>query len=190
MAIDRRATRARQLALLMTRKDEAKLSTGLLELAPSIAFIDGQRWASLEPPLRQSIDRCLDGEVFIWNRALAPALPGTPRPGGGAQGPTSGPVIQFSRCVMEGDELLSGRIAAGFDSEERERAAFVDQVWKLVKSITGPVEGLTGVPFDHRLGFDAKRWDLAAPGPAWGESNPGHRLRDRAVLALYLRPRR
>jgi hypothetical protein len=174
----------------MTPADEARLSTGLLDLAPSTAFIDGARWPSLEPPLRDSIDLCLDGEVLIWNRELSPDLLGVPLPGGGFQGPQSGPVLQFSRCFVDGDELLSGRIAASFWSDDQHRAAFVDRVWKLVKSITFPVEGLTGVRFYHRLGTDAMRWYLEAPGPIWAEPNPGHRLRDRAVLSLYLRPRR
>jgi hypothetical protein len=98
-------------------------------------------------------------------------------------------VIQFVRSVLEGDELRSGSIAAGFAADDADRAVYVTRVWKLVNSITAPVEGLTGIRFDHRLGFDAMRWYLEAPGPRWTQSNEGHRLRDRAVLELYLRPR-
>jgi hypothetical protein len=173
----------------MTIADEATLSTGLVELAPSTAFIDGQRWPSLEPPLRGSIASCEGREVYVWNRQLSPNLPTVPLAGGGVQGPISGPVIEFTRSLLDGDELLSGRIAAGFAADDEERLAYVERVWKLVKSVTVPVDGLTGVPFDHRLGFDAMRWYMEAPGPKWTQSNQGHRLRDRAVLSLYLRPR-
>ena len=190
MTKDWGTAKARQIALLMTSVDEAILSTGLLELASSIAFVDGARWPSSEPPLRGSIDSCTDREVLIWNRALSPNLPASALPDGTYQGPGSGPVVQFLRCVMDGDELRSGRIAAGYASDDEARATFVEQVWKLVKSTTTPVEGLTGIGLGHRLGADAMRWYLEAPGPNWAMFNPGHRLRDSAVTALYLRPRR
>lgn len=155
----------------------------------SHGLIDGARWRTLDPPIRDSIAECEQGEVFIWNRELSPTLPIVHSPGGGIEGPKSGPVIQYNRCVMEDDELLSGRIAAGFLSTDTDRAAYIDPVWKLVKASTGPVEGLTGVRFDHRLGRDALRWYQEDRGPNWARAHHGHCLRDRAVTALYLRPR-
>ena len=187
MTIDRGTSKARQIGLLMTLADEATLSTRLVELAPSTVFIDGARWPSVEPPLRNSIASCEDREVYVWNRSCAaPADRSASRwrcPGADVW---SGDPVRPS--LLDGEELLSGRIAAGFPADDEDRAVYVERVWKLVKSITAPVEGLTGVRFDHRLGFDAMRWYLDAPGPKWTGSNQGHRLRDRAVLSLYLRP--
>jgi|GEM_PF-3822275 hypothetical protein len=48
-----------------------------------------------------------------------------------------GVVIQFERCRIDSyNNLLSGRIAVGYDSADKEFGGFVNNVWKNIKSLT------------------------------------------------------
>ena len=59
------------------------------------------------------------------------------RKDGKIQGPASGVVIQFERCKVDAHgNLLSGRIAVGFDTTEKEFIVFVNNVWKKLKKVT------------------------------------------------------
>lgn len=153
----------------------------LVAADPTIRFIDGQRWPSTEPPIVPSINAAKTPEVFVWSPLVAPVLPMTLRPDGHVQGPTSGPVIQYARSIWRDGELRSGRIAAGYDTENGQLARFVDTVWRVMKQVTsGDVETMLGHRHPYRIGASAKRWHLSAPD---------HRLRDRAATAVYFRIR-
>jgi hypothetical protein len=165
----------------MTEDDEKAFSHALIAVDPSIRFIDGQRWPSSQPPLVASINAAKAPEVFIWSPVVAPVLPWSMRPDGLVQGPTSGPVIQFDRSVWRDAELRSGRIAAGYDDEDDEIVRFVRTVWQVMKQVTsGDLETLLGHRHPYRIGQSAKLWHLSASD---------HRLRDRSVLAAYIRVR-
>jgi hypothetical protein len=170
---------AKAIQLFMTARDEESFSRSLVELDPSISFIDGQRWPGHQPPTVSSISEASQTEVFIWSRGAAPALPSTKLSEGHVQGPSTGWVVQFERSMLIGSELRSGRIAAGWDDSDPAMTAFVDLVWKAIRGETSAdIESLTGKRFPYRIGNDARKW---------AETSSGNRLRDRSVLSAYFR---
>jgi hypothetical protein len=173
--------RTASTALFMTAVDEASFSAALLAAIPSVAFVDGQRWPSTDPPLVRTINLARQGEVFLWDRSLVNRLPIATSASGLVQGPISGVVIQFERCRGSTSELWSGRIAAGWDETNEAMANFVNAVWAVIKTTTSrDLESLSGKPFPYRIGADARRWAL---------ESSGNRLRDRSVLSAYFRVR-
>jgi hypothetical protein len=165
----------------MTERDEERFSDQLLATDPSIRFVDGQRWPSIEPPLIGSISAATQSEAYIWSVRVASALPYRQRPDGVVEGPASGPVIQFLRSSWHEDELRSGRIAAGWNTENADAEDFIRTVWKVMKRVsTSDLETYLGHRFPYRIGSDAKQWFL---------SSSEHRLRDQAVTSAYFRIR-
>ena len=165
----------------MTERDEERFSGELVAADPSIRFVDGQRWPSTDPPTAPSINSAASSEVFIWSPTVAPVLPYMRRADGVVEGPASGPVIQFARSAWREGELRSGRIAAGWNTDDLEIGRFVRIVWKVMKQVTSDdLETYLGHRFSYRIGSDAKRWIL---------SSPDHRLRDQAVTSAFFRIR-
>ena len=72
---------------------------------------------------------------------MRPVLPTLERADGALEGPAAGCVIQFIRSqqqkddLLDRDELLSGRLAAGYDAEDEAAARFVKTVWAAYRSL-------------------------------------------------------
>ncbi len=175
-----RRERSVRRPFFLTARDEATFSSALQAATPGIRFVDGQRWPTADPPLVASIDGAQLTEVLLWDSVNVPILPSAERSSGDYQGPISGPVIQFERSRLIDGELRSGSIAwAAVDGTPA--AAFARRVMRTLQKLTA-ADGITvdGIATPYWIGADARRWALAAPH---------HRLRDRSVLALYVRLR-
>lgn len=163
-------SRSRQLLLFMTRADETELSSLLERAIPDIRFVDGQPWPGAEPPVVDSIASCREASVYLWSPTVSPALPATPNAGRGFRGPNSGVVIQLERSSIDGVELLSGSLGAGWSAPSM--GAFVDAVWDVVRRLTrGRIVALDGSPSPYRATDDAVRWVGAAPGLRFRANN-------------------
>lgn len=121
----------RRLQVFLNPADEDALSLQLSRAYPHLAFVDDSVWISPAPPVRPGIRSCGSSFVFLWNQALAPALPSRARQDGRFDGPILDPVIQLVRSRQRGDVLLSGSIAASAESQEM--VSFVTGLWRLLK---------------------------------------------------------
>lgn len=117
---------------MFTTKDEHEFSAALIRDVPGIRFIDNNVWDS-SPRIMPFIDACQSPFVYLWDSNVVHYLPTVPRPDGRVQGPASGVVIQFERSRSEGDTLLSGGIAAGYDRADDAVVAFVNSVWLVLR---------------------------------------------------------
>jgi hypothetical protein len=117
-------------------EDEQKFASLLKKEYKDLVFLDNNVWEKA-PESVNSIERCQTGFCYIWNKGIFPELPTIERKDGKVQGPGSGVVIQFQRCRIDEDgNLLSGRIAVGYDSDEKEFNAFINNVWKILKKVS------------------------------------------------------
>lgn len=129
-------SRKKQLQTFLTDEDERRFSSLLMKEYQDIVFLDNNVWEE-EPKLVNSIEKCQTGFCYIWNKGIFPNLPTIERKDGKIQGPASGVVIQFQRCrIDEVGNLLSGRIAVGFETIEKEFNSFVNNVWKILKKVS------------------------------------------------------
>lgn len=129
-------SRRKQLEFFMLHEDEEEFSFNLKNEFKEIVFFDDNVWED-SPEMVDSIDKCQTGYCYIWNRTICPDLPTIQRKDGQIQGPSSGIVIQFQRCrIDENKNLLSGRIAIGYDSANEELHEFVSSVWRILKKTT------------------------------------------------------
>lgn len=130
------ASKKKQIQIFMNRRDEQEFTHSLLLSYPSIRILDGNIWPTSNPKICESINLCSDTVVYLWNEELSSDLPSIRRPDGRFEGPISGVVIQFARCIEKNGMLLSGRIAAGYDTNNTRYAMFVNDVFKLVGRMT------------------------------------------------------
>lgn len=178
----------RSKQLFLTRIDERRFSEALVRSFPEVAFIDGARWPTATPPLRDSIDTASAREVYIWNREIAPAI--APMEwGGGYQGPTSGFVIMLQRSEVKDHLLLSGAIGWGSstDSEyEPSMSQFVAQVWRILGSVTS--RRLVWVnPADRSIiDADVAGFAVGLDAIEWCRQNADRRLKYSTTYNYYL----
>jgi hypothetical protein len=172
-------SRTKRIQTFLTDEDELTFSRELLSEIGDIALIDGQRWASEEPPLIKSIPQASGSEVYLWDRSAVPVIAGRPRPDGSFQGPLSGIVIQFERSRLVDGELRSGRLAAGYDDQDVLMGRFVERSFAVMRRVTTDrIRTMAGERLPYRVGRAAE---------TWARLSPGNRLRDRSV-AVYFSP--
>jgi hypothetical protein len=119
----------------LSKNDEKSFEDQLKLHFQNIRFIDGVRWPSPTPPAKHSISDCSSNTVFLWENELVPILPFKPLESGLFQGPSSGVVIQFSRCRLKDGILESGDIGIGYNASNKGIADFVAGVWKCLKKL-------------------------------------------------------
>lgn len=130
------STRKRQLQTFLIEEDERDFSHLLCRMYPDVVFLDDNVWDG-GPHSVTSIEKCISTYCYIWNKAIFPELPIFVREDGRLEGPASGVVIQFQRSrIDEEGDLLSGRIAVGYDTSGEEFCSFVDGVWKILKKVS------------------------------------------------------
>lgn len=96
--------------------------------------MDDNVWTG-KPNIVNSIDDCKTEYCYIWNKDITPIIPTITRNDGRIQGPASGVVIQFERCRIDSsNNLLSGRIAVGYNSGDEGFGNFVNNVWKILRN--------------------------------------------------------
>lgn len=172
-------SRTKRIQTFLTDEDELTLSRAMRAKSDGIAFIDGQRWASEEAPLVETIEKARGSEVYIWDRSVVPEIIGRPRSDGSFQGPLSGIVIQFERSRVVDGELRSGRMAVGYDDEDPLMVRFVERCFAVLRDVTTDrIRTLSGERLPYRIGSAAE---------AWARQSPDNRLRDRSV-AVYFSP--
>jgi hypothetical protein len=166
----------KRVQTFMLLADEGAFSEAILQEDPSATFVDGQRWTAPAPPVKSSIAECTDRWVYIWSKAVAASLPFIERADGGYDGPTAGPVIQFERSIMSGNELRSGRLAATIERGSP-MAEFVRTCWRSLTHVTSDrIVTMAGERLPYRVGIHAMAWHL---------ENPSNRLRDRSVEVFF-----
>jgi hypothetical protein len=128
--------RKRQVLLFLLPDDEATIALEVKRALPEVRLVDEWRWEDrMRPPVREYPAEC-DGEIGLWNSRIEPDLIGVPRANGKIDGPVIGPVVQWTRCRITDGRLNAGRWAAVYDSEDKETAAYVRKLWKIVDSAT------------------------------------------------------
>ena len=165
----------KQTQLFLSADDEVALSSALLVVRPRLAFVDDSRWDTPAPVLASSIATCKSKWVFLWDQSIIAPFLGLPRKDGKFDGPAAGWVIEVTRSTMQGDLMLSGRIAASTGVPDKQimaaMDAFVADVWKVLKKATQPVVAVDpqtanvindSVP-EFRAGHGAAAWALSAP---------------------------
>lgn len=179
---------AKQLLIFMTHEDEKELSALLKFIFPGVVILDNNVWPTYQPDIASSIDQCKSEYAHLWNRTLFPDLPISRRPDGKFQGPTVGPVLQFVRCIQEGNVLRSGRIALGFRREDLTPAIdeYFSQIWRMVKKPA--TSRLVCVSPENRKPINTRisgywAWPAAAN---WCLGGKDRLLRDRATQNFYL----
>jgi hypothetical protein len=111
-------------------EDEEEVSKSLLARFPGLKFVNGQRWASSEPPIVEGIHKCTSGIAYLWPSHLVPTLPCWELPPERRycdirlrldikyQGPTVGCVIQFLRCLQKDGQIEFGQANATIESKD------------------------------------------------------------------------
>jgi hypothetical protein len=163
----------KQVLVFLTVDDEVAVSRGIAEIVPDVKFLDFSAWSAVdEPPVRDSVLDC-GSIVSIWNPCIVPNLPATVRSDGKVMGPQIGPVLQWVRCKQSPlGELRSGRLAASYDRESLQMAAFVQQVWKVLlrktenklQRVQQSADGLTAIGPERRLRIGPNAESLASTG--------------------------
>ncbi len=146
----------KQLQVFMTEHDESEFSELLKRNISGIMFIDDQVWANT-PVVREDIVSCQTGRVYLYNRQIED-LPTIRRKDGQIQGPISGCVIQFLRCIIKNGQLRSGTIGVGYNKDDLSMKDFVTRVWRILKSMGKiGVRRMDGIVDKHYLvGKDAR----------------------------------
>lgn len=117
--------------MFLLPEDEAQLSHEFRTCIPQITFLNDHIWPEA-PDIRDSIERCDTGRVYLYAGMLAD-LPTQRRQVGDVQGPASGCVIQVLRSKVVDDELVSGSIGVGFEQTDHQMYEFVSLVWKCLR---------------------------------------------------------
>ena len=137
----------KQLQIWFTEDDERDFSESVLSALPGVSFLDDNVWEG-DPVVRGSIADCESRFVYLWDRDRTPRLPVFERGDGQCEGPISGVVIQFVRSRFDGDRLVSGRIAAGYDASEERMVELVSVVWKAARRISGKADSVNPITGD------------------------------------------
>ncbi|MGW0433767.1 hypothetical protein ACWDV4_14665 [Micromonospora sp. NPDC003197] len=128
--------RRQQISFFLTQEDEVNLTDEIRKQLPEVRLVDEWRWVDPTwPPVRESPADC-GGAIGIWNTVIAPELTGVVRANGKVDGPNVGPVVQWLRCRLVDGRLNAGRWAAAYDSADKENAAYVRKLWRMLNSKT------------------------------------------------------
>jgi len=103
----------KQVQLFLMPGDEQEISLAIQAIRPHVRFLDDNVWDGALPMLAPSIDACRSRFIYLWDQRLVSPLPTMKRKDGRLEGPISGPVVQLVRSQLQGNVLLSGRLAAG-----------------------------------------------------------------------------
>jgi hypothetical protein len=151
--------------LILTVEDQDVLSGALLAALPNLAFVNGTRWRTEQPPLVASIAAATAYQVLLWDRAMVPTLPCAPDAHGGVLGPSTGYVISLDRTSLGRNHLgkevlISGALAWSVDNPSTEDILFQRTVWKVVRRcMSAKVKVANGnVAAGFLAGAGAVRW--------------------------------
>jgi len=178
-----------QIQLFLSTDDEVALSSALLAVRPRTVFVDGNRWDTPVPVLASSIATCSSWRTFLWDQSIVASLAFYARNDGQFEGPMTACVVEITRSTMQGNLMLSGRIAQSLGGPDAQLVAdmhkFVADIWKALKKMTShPIVGVnpeTGEVTRERV-TDYRAGDHAI---AWASSAPGHFMRARSTQHFY-----
>jgi len=129
--------------VFLSPDDEIELINKTTKANQAVAIIDGSIWESSQPPVKKCIADCRSPVVFLWDRVASPTLPFLLQKNGSVRGPTSGLVIQYVRCQLKNDILLSGDFSIGFDRDDNLIERFATNFWKVLRDMnSGPLESI------------------------------------------------
>jgi hypothetical protein len=178
----------KQIQLFLMPEDERDVSLSLKALRPTLSFLDDNVWDSTAPVLAESIDACRSHLVYLWDQSVMSTLPTIRRGDGRLEGPVGGIVVQCVRSQVQGEVLLSGRIAAGTDGVDQTRElamrAVIADVWKVVKAATpGSLDAFD--PDSGRVLHRAVREYRAGRHAVAWLAQGGRLLKDRSTQSFY-----
>jgi hypothetical protein len=124
----------KQVQLFLSLEDEIRWSRILKMSISNIKFLNDNVWTG-PPDERQGIENCLSGRVYLFDGELE-SLPTIVRRTGEIEGPISGCVVQVIRpALLEDNTLLSGRVAAGFETNDARMKALIAKIWESLKTL-------------------------------------------------------
>jgi hypothetical protein len=182
----------KEVQLFLMPEDERDVSLALKALRPKLTILDDNVWGGMAPVLAESIDACRSRFVYLWDQSVVSPLPTMKRKDGRLEGPVAGVVVQYVRSQLQGDVLLSGRIAAGTDgvdpAHQSAMQGLIVDVWKVVKEATpGSLDAID--PNSGRVLHRAVReYRAARNAVAWLAHRNGRLFKDRSTPSFY-RPR-
>jgi hypothetical protein len=179
----------KQVQLFLVSDDEREISVALRAIRPSVRFVDDNVWDEATPTLAPSIDACRSRLVYLWDQSIVPELPAMKRKDGRFEGPVAGVVVQYIRAQLQGDVLLSGRVAAGIggmdDALESAMSRFVADVWKVVTEATpGRLDAIE--PGSGRvLHSGVREYRAGRHAVMWLAQESERLLKDRSTASFY-----
>jgi len=125
----------RYVPVFLAPSDEIELVEKLRSKTPALTIVDGPFWSNGQPLISQTIAECNSPVVYFWDREAQPELPHVVDRHGIVRGPSSGVVIQYVRCRLTSESLLSGDIGVGYDKHNKLITRFVESTWHALKSL-------------------------------------------------------
>ena len=167
----------------MTQSDEHAFCLALKAIHPALTIFDDNVWPRAIPTVVDSIEMASSRYVYIFPNDLFTEIPIRQRPDGSISGPSSGCVIQISRCITNGDCLLSGSIGTGWEDGHPAYSRMKllwDKVIKITKTMA--VNRLTRLFPETLKPAGVARTHWCFPDAAkWVALQSSHMLKDRAV---------
>lgn len=121
--------------VFFTSEDEVAFSDHLKTKVHDIKWVNGNRWPTPEPVLRDSPRDCDHNVIYLWSPSVCDKLPFIKGHHGWYQGPASGVVIQFCRCLLREGILQDGSMSSGYGANDTKMAEFVKIVWKVLRAL-------------------------------------------------------
>ncbi len=182
----------RSLQVFMTREDERALSHALRAVRPAIKVFDDNIWSAEGPTTVESIDLAASHYVYLFPSDIFAEFPTRQRPDGRIAGPSSGCVVQLSRCSVDNEHLLSGAIGTGWEDGHpiySRMESFWNDVANVMKGLA--VNKLVSLfPETLKPAGTAKAYWCFSNAAQWVTAQPGRVLKDRAAAAFFQVPSR
>lgn len=173
----------KQTQIFMLPADEASFSRALLEIRPALQLIDDNVWDRPQPTLVESIEQCRTSFCFLWDKGICD-LPIGKRSDGRFEGPIAGVVVQVVRSRLVGNQLYSGRIAAGINDSSVAMGKFVKDVWKALRSVVGARPSVIDVDTGEVIRSGVTEYQLGRHAERWAQ-DPLNKLRDRSSQIFF-----
>ena len=171
----------------MTHEDERVLSDALRAIRPALSIFDDHVWPTDKPVTVESVELASSNYVYLFPSDLFAEIPTRQRPDGRIAGPSSGCVVQLSRCAVRGDHLVSGVIGTGWEEDNpvySRMEIFWDDVAKVIKKFS--VNKLVSLfPVTLKPAGVAKTYWCFPNAAQWVRAQPDRVLKDRATETFF-----
>jgi len=179
----------KQIQLFLSADDEVALSSALQTARPRLVFVDGNRWETPIPVLASSIATCTSWRTFLWDQGIVASLPFYARKDGKFEGPMTACVVEITRSTMEGNLMLSGRIAPSLGGPDAklvgDMKSFVADIWKVLKKMTSHPIVAVNPDTGEVLRDPVPEYRAGDHAITWAASASDHYLRDRSTQNFF-----